>query len=197
MPQKFTVSQYTSNVCFQTAMERDQRVFLSPLGRGNDIFLGSSQTAYFIYVGRTTAPMTPQYIESWLSVVGVGVSSVEVGLFSSPAPPKKAAQTLTKITSTATYDSLISGTGTKRNTGAALATLVPAGTYLWAGLKVITLGTNPTYWGLSAAMQEGYVLTTGTAGTFSDNTSWAGLIPAETGAATPPTIGPELRVTLD
>ena len=172
-----------------------QRVFISPLAPGGAAFQPGSQNGYFVYLGKTTAAITPKYVELYLSVIGTTLTTTEVGIFSSPNPPGKAAQTLTKLASTASMDSLTSGLGVKRNSSA-FSTSVPAGTHLWAGYRG-QFSTMPTFWGLNMDLGEGVVLVAAGCSAFSSGSNFTTALTTTGTAATPPTVAPDLRLTLD
>lgn len=154
-------------------------------------FLAISGTAYFVYVGQVNAAFVPQTVEIYCTVVEVGAQTAELGLFSSPAPPNKAGQTLSKITSTGTITSMLA-TGVIKNT-TPFNTSVAAGTYLWAGFRTAAATTQPTLNGVSYDMVEGNILTTAGASALTT----AGPFVGATIAVTTATVGPDIRVTID
>lgn len=168
-----------------------QRMFRSSLPDHATALLLISATAYFVYMGRTTKILTPQYVEFFVSTIGAGAQVAEVGLFSTPLGPNNAGQSLTKIVSTGTVDGL-TGTGMKRNS-APFATQVPAGTHLWAGIRTAMATTQPTIESLCKDFSEGAVLTTAGAGVLTGAGPFTG---AQIAAAVGP-IAPDLRVRLD
>ena len=168
-----------------------QRILMSPLGPGSAGFLLISGTAYFVYLGRVTAAFTPKYVEFHVSTIGAGAQTAEVGFFSTPSTANKSGQSLTKIVSTGTVDSLTS-TGVKRNTSA-FSTSVSAGTHLWAGIRTALATTQPTLWGLAIDMGQGQVLITTSASALTGTGPWTGaIITASTSV-----ICPDLRGLLD
>jgi hypothetical protein len=169
-----------------------QRIFMSCLVPGNAGFLLLTGVAYFAYLGRTNKAITPKYIEFHVSTIGAGAQTAEVGFFSSPLAPNKAAsQSLSKLVSTGTVDALTS-TGVKRNTSA-FSTSIPAGTHLWAGIRTAMATTQPTIWGLAIDMNQGEVLSTASAGVLTAAGPWTGAKIAASTAA----ICPDLRGTMD
>jgi hypothetical protein len=166
------------------------RVFRSKLEASSAAFSGVSTTAYFVYLGKTATAITPKFVEGFTPTTGT-TSSREIGLFSSPAPPNKTAQTLTKLVS-ATVSAFTAGTVFRNTT--AMSTLIAAGTYLWAGLRVVST-TNPTYAGLADDFSEGYIETQTSSTAFSGGTTYAGTIPTTTTFLSAQ--APDLRVTLD
>src|SRR2546423_12224825 len=69
------------------------RIFRSLLPSDAAGLLLAANTAYFVYLGQTPAVLTPKYVELYCVTIGVGIETAELGLFSSPAPPNKSAQT--------------------------------------------------------------------------------------------------------
>lgn len=59
-------------------------------------------TAYFCYMLQTSFAITPKYVRFFVSTGGVGAQTAELGLFSTPAGPNGAAQSLTKLVATGT-----------------------------------------------------------------------------------------------
>lgn len=169
-----------------------QRVFMSELVKGTTGLLLIADTAYFAYLGKTVAQLTPKHVEFYLSVVGVGTQAAEVGFFSSPLAPNKTAQVLTKLVASDALDDLTAGLGIKRNT-AAFATAIAVGTHLWAGIRTAMATTQPTITGLLCDHAQGHILTTATAGVLTAAGPWTGAIVT---AALTETC-PDLRGTLD
>jgi hypothetical protein len=168
-----------------------QRIFSSQL----PAIAGAATTsgvAYFVYVGLVQTGVTVNRVEFHVTAAGTGTTAGEVGLFSTPAAPNRASQTLTKIVATGTVDTLVSGTGLKRNT-TAFAQSVAAGTHLWAGIRTAATTTQPSIYGLTADMSDGQILTTAAATAFTSGTTYTGAL--ITAAVT--WQAPMLRVTLD
>lgn len=167
-----------------------QRILQSPLG-GSGTFLGLTGVAYWVYLGRVFRDIVAKHVEFHVSTIGAGAQTAEVALASSPTPPNKGSQTLTKLSADGTVDAL-TGTGVKRNTSA-LNTLVVAGTHLWAGIRTAMATTQPTYIALGPDMNQGQVLSTAAAGALTGAGPWTGskIAAATTG------IVPDLRVVLD
>ena len=169
----------------------EQRVFQSCLGSGGAGFLLISGVGYWVYLGRTKKAITPKYVEFHVSTIGAGTVVAEVGFFSTPAAPNKAAQSLTKLVSTGTVDALTS-TGVKRNTSA-FSTSIPAGTHLWAGIRTAMGTTQPTIWALAPDMAQGQILSLAAAGVLTGAGPWSGAIVA----ASTSMVCPDLRGTMD
>jgi hypothetical protein len=178
----------------EKGVEQTERYFRSMLPNDLAGIVSISGTAYAVYVGRTTVTMTPKHVYMWLSALGSGTQTAEIGLFSSPAAPSRAGQTLTKLVATGTVDGLISvgTTGVKGNTSA-FSTSVAAGTYLWGVFRVANATTQPTIFALTQDNSQGNVLSvTGASALTSMTTQAFALITASAGA-----MCPDLIVTLD
>lgn len=174
-----------------TSLNRIQRIFRSSLPMSGT-FLLVSGTAYFVYLGRTTQAITPKFVELQVTTAGAGAQTAEVGLFSTPNPPSKAAQSLTKLVSTGTVDALTS-TGVKRNTSA-FATQIAAGVHLWAAIRTAMATTQPTIGpGLAFDRSQGNLLTLAASGVLTGTGPFSGVIPAVSAANT----CPDLTVALD
>jgi len=173
------------------------RIWQSPLPRrfvvtaGTEDFITVSGTAYYLYVGRVPVDTTVKFIELYCTTIGAGAQTAELGLFSTPLPPNKSAQTLTKLVATGTVDSL-TATGVKRNTSS-FAQLVAAGTYLWAAFRTAMATTQPKTWGVGGDYSEGMILTTTGGGALTGLSTAAGTIVAIAVGS----VGPDLRVVLD
>jgi hypothetical protein len=168
-----------------------QRIFKTCLPSFAGGITLTSGTAYFVYVGRAITSITPKYVEFYVSTVGAGTQTAEVGLFSTTNPPYKSAQTFTKIVATGTVDSLTS-TGVKRNTSA-FTQSVSSGTHIWAGIRTAMATTQPTIYGCYMDNSQGHIQSTASSGVLTGTGPWSGsLIAAGTTVQCP-----ELRVTLD
>lgn len=167
-------------------------VLTSPLSGVSTIGFAADR-AYFVYVGQLTTARTPKHVEIHVQTAGSGAQTAEVGLFSSPAAPNKASQSLTKLVSTGTVDDLTT-TGIKRNTSA-FATSIPAGTHLWAGIRTNMATSQPTLAALGRDWLQGRILETSTAGALTGAGPWTGAIVALVGPGIG--AGPELRVVFD
>jgi hypothetical protein len=171
-------------------IEMNRRIFQSICSEGGT-FLLITGTAYFVYLGKMAADTIVKYVEFVVTTIGAGAQTAEVGLFSTPAGANKAAQSLTKLVSTATVDALTSN-GVKRNTSA-FSTTVPAGTELWAGIRTAMATTQPTLVGLSNDWSQGNMLVKSSASAFSTSGPWAGALVAHAITVQ----GPALRATID
>lgn len=155
-----------------TNIEREGSIFRSILPAHATAFITLTGVAYFVYLGRTTSLQTPKFVEFHVSTGGAGAQTAEVGFFSTPAAPNKAAQSLTKIVATGTVDALTS-TGVKRNT-AAFATVVQPGVHLWAGIRTAMATTQPTILSLCHDMSQGHILSLAASGVLTGAGPFAG-----------------------
>lgn len=149
-----------------------------PLGSGTLLLV--EDTAYFTFLGRVTTAFTPAYVNVFVTTVGAGAQTAEIGLFSTPAAPNAAGQTLTKIVATDTISDL-TATGVKHNSSAFVVS-VAAGTYLWGGIRTAMASTEPTCQALNRDFGRGNVLTTATAGALTSGTTFTGAVVAATAA---------------
>jgi len=172
-----------------------QRVFMSPLNRSGAAKILTSGTSYFVYIGCTVKAITPKYVEFHVSTSGSGSQTAEVGLFSTPSAPNKAAQSLTKIEATGTISSVTS-TGVKRNTSA-FTTSVAAGTHLWAGIRTAMATTQPTIEGLNFDMGQGQVLVAAASGALTGAGPFSGVLLGTASLHGATSDVPDLRVTMD
>ncbi len=163
-----------------------QRVFMSPLPT---VAAAATVTtvAYFVYMGVATRTVQINRVEYFTTVAGTS-SPFEVGLFSTPLPPNRAAQTLTRITSGVVTPAI----GLSRNT-TAFAQVIAAGTHVWAGLRAAG-GIQPTVFGHTGDLADGLTLSLTTATAFSAATTYAGAVPAASMTAWQ---APMLRATVD
>lgn len=145
--------------------------------------------AYFVFLGTTSRRLTASKVLFRVTTGGASTQVGEVGLFSSPLPPNRAAQTLTKLMATGTLDDL-TGTGILGNT-TAFGTDVIAGTNLWAGYRVDMASTEPVVVGLGGDESMGAILSLPAAPAFTSGTTYAGALitPVLT------TMGPNLVLT--
>ncbi len=148
----------------------------SPTLTTSSTFLGVSGTAYFVYIGLVRVAFTPTQVEVHVSTKASGAQTAEVGLFSTPAAPNGAGQTLTKLVASGSLDDLTSADNTRCGNSSALATSVAAGTYLWAGIRTAMATTQPTYVGLIGDMGFGAILRTAAATAFTSGNSYTGAL---------------------
>jgi len=143
-----------------------------------------SQTAYFVYLGWVSELVTLAFINASQTVASATVTAAEMGYFSTPAPPNRAGQTLTKLAAGAFTGT---GTGLKRNT-ASFATALTVPVHLWAGIRVHAT-TAGTFSALARDWSAGQVLRLAGAGTFAATATFAGALVAFVDATT---ISPDL-----
>jgi hypothetical protein len=171
-----------------TASVLGPQIFRSNLADAGG-FVPAAGTAYFVYVGCVKRDIVAKFVEFLVTAVGSGAQTAEVGLFAAPSP-SKAPQSLVKLGADGVLDSLTT-LGVKRNT-TALNTAIPAGTELYAGLRVSMGGTQPTIRGLSIDLMQGFALQTVGAAALTTAGPFAGAIIGASVAA----IAPNLSVTL-
>jgi hypothetical protein len=185
-----------------TNIEPTGRVLLSRLPNVGVQLTLASNTAYFVYMGRTTQPVNAKYVEFFVSAAAGASSPAEVGLFSTPnAPNKSPTQVLTKLIvndglTSLTTDRLMARNATAFNGGAGY--IVPAGVHLWAGIRTQTTGAQPSLGGLCMDYDEGLILSTAAANALTGSGPWTGsriTMTTTTYLNTP--LAPDLRVTLD
>lgn len=152
----------------------------------------TKQTAYFVFIGTVVNAIMPQFIRGQLTSNAAGTVQIENGLFSSPTVPSGSGQTLTKIVSTASLDTITSGATKAFKNSSAFATSVPAGTHLWAGLLPNFGTTQPGMEYIGFDCQVGRVLSVTTAGAFASNTTYSGALITEGS-----NMAPDLTVSLD
>jgi len=195
----FVVTNITASRLVTNVETGSQRIFRSMLAArpvataGTEDLLNVSGTAYCVYIGRVAQAITVAFVEFLITVVGAGTNTGEVGLFSSPGPPNKTAQTLTKIAATGTIN-VMTALGVCRNTSS-LAQVVPAGTFLWAVCRLAPTTTQPRMAGLYADFGQGHIQTLAGASALTGITTLASTILAT--AATTLAVCPDLRVTMD
>lgn len=168
-----------------------ERTFQSQLSAGGGNLLCINDTAYFVFLKRLEFTCTPKYVRFLVRVVGGGAQTAEVGLFSSQSPPNAGALDLMPIAVTGTVDAL-NGLGMKRNTNP-FTTEIPAGTYVWAGIRTAMAGAQPTLAGLSFDLGTGQILAAIAAGVLTAAGPWTGAIQAANTEVT----SPMLVATLD
>lgn len=171
----------------------NQRMLMSPLPSGTSGITLTADRAYFVYVGQTLRRQTWQYVSFVLTGVASGAQTAEVGLFSTPLPPNKAGQSLTKLVATGSVDSLTAGAGTVKKNSSAFATQVSRGVHLWAGIRTNMATTQPGILAVQLDMNQGFVLQTNSAGALTGSGPWTGAL---MGVGTTVQC-PALRVELD
>lgn len=151
-------------------------------------FTPTDLTAYFVYLGFTVELVTPLRVYFILTVNG-GTGTAEVGFFSTPAAPTFATgQTLTKIVAGATESITAGATAVKKNSSN-FATALTVPVHLWAGIRVDQAGTNAQIRGIGGDYTDGSILALAASGTFAATSTFAGTVPALSGAGV---TGPDL-----
>lgn len=168
-----------------------QRVFQSALPTITGA-LAITNTGYFVYVGFVREAITVNRVEWFVTAAGTGTSNGECGLFSSPNPPNRTAQNMTKIVATATIDTN-NTVGLRRNTSA-FAQAVAAGTHLWAGYRCANTTAQPAMYGLTGDIGDGRIMTATTPGVLTAAGPFTGVLATSSVTAW---LCPMLRVTLD
>jgi hypothetical protein len=149
----------------------------------------TSGTAYFVYMGRLTRNVVLNYVELYIpSTAGSGAQTAEIGVFSTPLAQSGVAQSMSKIVSTGTVDSLTT-TGVKRNT-ADFNTAALAGTQVWCGFREAMATTRPQPFGLAFDYAQGRVQTLAASGVLTGAGPFAPSIPAASTAW----LAPDLRL---
>lgn len=155
-------------------------------------------TAYFIYQGPVTFPVSIANIVTVHYTNGAsGTQTSEMGLFSSPQPPGRAGQTLTKLTAAAFTTDLKTGAKKIVLPDAAYNYVVPAGIYLWCGIRVTGITTMPKMNEVVSDEGQGQILTTAAAGALTAASTFAGLIPAIQLTGTSNYLAPQLNAVMD
>jgi len=184
-----------------TTIEPTGRVLISRLPNVATAITLVSNTAYFVYLGRTPQAMTIKFVEFYVNTAGSGTQAGEVGLFSTANAPNKTTQGangIVKLTADGTLTSITTA-GLKRNITAfnsGAGHTVSAGTHLWAGIRIAMATTQPALAGVCMDYSQGLVLSTAAAGALTGAGPWTGAIIAlPTYLST--ALAPDLRVTLD
>lgn len=155
----------------------------------------ASGTAYAVYIDYF--PGRRLFKKVWCtttSPAGTGACTAEAALFYSANAPNKAAQTLNKIVAGAFGGTDFQATQTAYHNSADFATYVPAGSHLWAVVRIVMATTQPTTRHLVGDAGRGYVLTFSGASALTGISSLSGgAVPAVTAWTTG--IAPAIWVT--
>jgi hypothetical protein len=132
----------------------DQDIFTNTLANDSAGNPSTSGVLHAVFVGKVQRPVTINHICAFMTAVMGSANQIgEFGLFSTPLPPQAAGQTLTCL-------AVVGDTGVPTNITAwnavsqikqnvvDLAYTVPAGTYLWVGMRTACTGgtgTQPTW----------------------------------------------------
>lgn len=102
----------------------------------------TSQDAHFIFL--TYVPMhnvTVKFVLGKLTTNGGGTQTAEIGLFTTVGPPRFANLSMTKLVSTGTVTDLTAGAVKEVGNTSSFNQVIPAGSYLWAGIRT-AMGTT-------------------------------------------------------
>jgi len=173
-----------------------QRIFTSNLPQrsfGTGSITLTSNTGYFVYLGRAVAAFTVNRVECHMTSIATGSNTGEVGIFTSPLPPNRSNQTLTKLIVNATLNPSVTLAAAVIGNNTLFAQAIAVGTHLWAAIRCATGTTGPSFRALEGDTSEGMVLTAAAVGALTGVTTVSGVIPSlGTGA-----LAPDLRMTLD
>lgn len=134
--------------------------------------------AYFVFIGRASAVEIIKYIGVPQTSNGTTDFTGEVGAFTTPLPPIRAAgQTLTKVWASALPD-MTSGSGALRVNTTANAISHPVDAPTWIAWRATSSGTMPSVAQLIRTFASGDLLVTDTAGALTASSSFTGAIPA-------------------
>ena len=149
-------------------VERTGRMLVPASGNYTTQSTPAPNIAYFVYLGRTTREITVKYVEFYCHTAGTtSQTAAEVGIFSTADIPSKASPTLltklyaSQLLSANPTESLLTA-GPKRNKDP-MNTLTPAGTSLWAGVRINMSVTQPQLAGLGYDYGEGLILSASSA----------------------------------
>lgn len=148
--------------------------------------LMDASTAHFIYLAPVNFPVVFKQVFVKMTVNGVGTQTAELGLFSSPSPPNKAAQTLTCLTASGTISGMTSGAVALITNTSAFTVPVGAGTYLWAGYRGNMGTTQPTFQTGSRSAGDGEWLRLTSSGALATGTTYAATVVNDTNTYTNP-----------
>ncbi|MCI4340173.1 MAG: hypothetical protein L3J73_02755 [Thermoplasmata archaeon] len=152
------------------------KLVLPPLDGQFDTNTGgilNDDTAYWLYLGRLSAPATIASIRFVLNTSGVGTSVGEVALASSPSGPTGASAVLTKIFAAAIAANLSAVTGLVTEV---LSQVVPAGTHLWVGIRTHMSVTQPVFFETVRSFGDGRCLKTAGSGALTGAGPWTGTV---------------------
>lgn len=158
-----------------------QNFLRSSLPASVNAFTMVTGDAMFVYLGLTKTARTINSVKFFVSTIGAGAQTAEVGLFSTPLAPNGLNQSLTKIVATGTVDAL-TATGIKGNTNP-FAQVVPANTHLWAGLRTAMVTTQPVIGGIGLDYAQGHILKCAASGVLTGAGPFAGTVLAAAASA--------------
>lgn len=164
----------------------DQDIFTNTLANDSGGNASTSGVLHAVFVGKTQRPVTINHIRSFVTLVSTSANQImEFGLFSTPLPPQDVGQTLTCLAVVAdtgvptNITTCLAGVGLKQNV-VALGTVVPAGTYLWVGMRTaFTGGTGlQPSWRRTFPVGDGQALWTAAAGVIALGGTYVGAVAA-------------------
>ena len=173
------------------AADPSPRILRSALSSSTANLQLTDGSAYFTYLGHIQRDLTLNYVRFGVKTAASGTQTAEIGLFSTPSAPNRSGQTLTKICSSASVDSLTSS-GPKGNTSA-FAQAIQAGTHLWAGLRTSFTVLTPIVFPLLADFNHGRTLISASAAALTGSGPWSGSVVTDAGAG----VGIDLEATID
>lgn len=147
-----------------------------PQWQDESSFVITSDTAYFIYLGKALGAVTIPYVQFVVAVAAGAATPGEVGLFTTPLAGGNGNQTLTKVEATGTITALNS-TGEKRNTSA-FTTAFANEAHCWLGMRAATSAPLPNCRSVIGRAGRPLILTTATAGALTSSSTFAGVVPA-------------------
>jgi hypothetical protein len=176
-----------STVC----VGNDARLEQCPLNQGMSNFIfpvhqavaGSTTRALvtgvseFTYMGQANRDFTAQAVSMMCRGSSSGAGTFELGLFTSPAAPNKAGQTLTKV-----WSASVASTTTSTTVRMAATQAITAGTHVWIGMRSSFATTQTSAQVCGMAGDLGHFLTAST-GAFSGLSSVAAALPTYTNTA--------------
>lgn len=126
--------------------------------------------AYFVYIGHWPIGSVWNYVAMNLTQIG-GQQPTEVGFFYTDSAPNADGQMLTKIASTASFDSVTSGLGPKRNQLLMSATLF-TDSFLWCGYRHSGALAQPRFSGIGVDLGQAYDLILNSSPAFSSTVNF-------------------------
>lgn len=166
------------------------RIFRSQLPPTSTAFTVITTSAYFCFLGQVANSISPKFVEGMCTTTSGTKTQMEVGLFSTPNPPNKTAQIVTKLVAGTTNNF---GVNTIFRNSTSFSASIPAGTYLWAGFRT-SASVAPVIQSLCNDYNEGNALTAVAGASFAVASSYVTSIPSAN-AFTGQVV--DLRATLD
>jgi hypothetical protein len=148
-----------------------QLVFASTLATPLTSSVLVSGTAYWVYLGYVAKALSLATLKYYIATTGAGAQAAEFALTSAPSPPNGAAQSLTKIFGVAIAANLTVATAIQSQ---AFAQAIPAGTFLYGGIRTAMAVTQPTFNCLIGDFADGRILSTPASGVLTGAGPWSG-----------------------